>query len=167
MKQVSLYRISTLYEQTICEQVLSCWVVMIIPINSSPSEPAHFFVRDDVSTRIALVFVRSKWTKWSWFHLVHFDLMKTRAILVKTSSLTKKCAGAEGEELVLDYLWVYEHCLSSRGKIAVGRMPSNEGWEQIECTVKNVNQVTWAPFTCPLLALYSLGQWNWVADVID
>ena len=32
MKQVSLYRISTLYEQTICEQVLSCCVVMIIPI---------------------------------------------------------------------------------------------------------------------------------------
>ena len=39
----------------------------------------------------------------------------------------KKCAGAEGEELVLDYLCVYEHCLSSHGKIAVGRMPSNEG----------------------------------------
>ena len=121
--------------------------------NSSPSAPAHFFVRDDFSTRIALVFVRSKWAKWIWFHFVHFDLTMTRAILVETSS-DKKCAGAEGEELVLDYLWVYEHCLSSRGKIAVGRMPSNEGWEQIECTVKNVNQVTWATFTCPLLALY-------------
>ena len=60
--------------------------------------------------------VRSKWTKWNqpdlhmytlaigrmsgWFHFVHFDLTKTRAILVETSSLTKKCAGAEGEELV-------------------------------------------------------------------
>ena len=33
--------------------------------NSSPSAPAHFFVRDNVSTRIALVFVRSKWTKWN------------------------------------------------------------------------------------------------------
>ena len=33
--------------------------------NSSPSAPAHFFVKDDVSTRIALVFVRSKWTKWN------------------------------------------------------------------------------------------------------
>ena len=30
--------------------------------------------------------------------LREFDLTKTRAILVETSSLTKKCAGAEGEE---------------------------------------------------------------------
>ena len=34
-----------------------------------------------------------------WFHFVHFDLTKTRAILVKPSSLTKLCAGDEGEEL--------------------------------------------------------------------
>ena len=32
-------------------------------------------------------------------HVCHFDLTKTRAILVETSSLTKKCAGAEGEEI--------------------------------------------------------------------
>ena len=33
---------------------------------SSPSacSTAHFFVRDDVSTRIVLVLVSSKWTKW-------------------------------------------------------------------------------------------------------
>ena len=45
----------TLY---IGEQVLFCWVVMILPF-TSPSAPAHFFFRDDRSTRIALVFVRS------------------------------------------------------------------------------------------------------------
>ena len=79
MKQVSLYRISTLYEQTICEGslLLRCHD----NTNSSPSAPAHFFVRDDVSTRIALVFARSKWTKWNWFHFVHFDLTMTRAVL--------------------------------------------------------------------------------------
>ena len=39
----------------------------------------------------------------SLFHFAHFDLTKTRAILIKTSSLIKKCAGAEGEELVLPF----------------------------------------------------------------
>ena len=34
---------------------------------------------------------------------MHFNLMKTRAILVETSSLRKKCAGAEGEELVIAF----------------------------------------------------------------
>ena len=29
--------------------------------------------------------------------------MKTRAILVETSSLTKKCAGAEGEGMVMTF----------------------------------------------------------------
>ena len=53
------------------EQVLSCWVFMIIPIPL----PQH----------------------------QHTFFSKTRAILVEfeTSSLTKKCAGAEGKELVL------------------------------------------------------------------
>ena len=45
------------------------------------------FVRDDVSTRIALVFVRSKWTKWNQPDL----------------HVLKKCAGAEGEKLVLSW----------------------------------------------------------------
>ena len=40
------------------EQVPSCWVVMILPFPLSQHEHT-FFVKDDVSTRIALVFVRS------------------------------------------------------------------------------------------------------------
>ena len=51
------------------------WYYKFLSLSTSPL----FFVKDDGSTRIALV----------------FDMTKTRAILVEMSSLTKKCAGAD------------------------------------------------------------------------
>ena len=69
------------------EQVLSCWVVMIIPIPLPQYQ--HTFLSETTFRP------RLPWSSGV------FDLTKTTAILVETSSLTKKCAGAEGEELVL------------------------------------------------------------------
>ena len=65
---------SQMYDYSCC-----CCCYQFLSLSTST-----LFVRDDVSTRIALVFVRSKWTKWNQPDL-------------------QKCAGAEGEELVLSW----------------------------------------------------------------
>ena len=66
-----------------------------------PIRSYYKFLSLSIST---LSFVKHRTTfrpGFPWSSSGLFDLTKTRAILVGTSSLTKKCAGADGNELVI------------------------------------------------------------------
>ena len=102
MKQVSLYRISTLYKQTICEQVLSCWVVMIIPIPLPQRQ--HTFCQRRRFDQDCPGHRQVEMNKMNLISFCSFRPDDDQGNPGRNVVSDKKCAGAEGEELVLDYL---------------------------------------------------------------